>query len=199
MYPQELLPRKCLQHPVLNDESLFVRLLKNFPADCIDDTTSVFFPEIVDEILKPNGYVEVYSLSLFLYGTYLEDHFDIKVKNHVFFDYWDGEEELTEIDFEIVQTPAIFIKSNCLHGQGIYYKDNFYQVKVEHKPTRCNYWHFECATYGNEQENKIPRKKGAMRENIATKIKEDLLYFAVDAAKEKSFKFFKDKGLMTLS
>lgn len=77
MYPQELLPRKNLSVPATNSSSIFVRTLREFPYDCIDDNE--FLPEITDAILAPNGDLEVFSLSLYIYGIYRESHFELFV------------------------------------------------------------------------------------------------------------------------
>lgn len=60
MYPQELLPRKTNSSPAVDDSSMFVRTLCEFPYDCIEDKE--FLPEISDVILAPNGDLEVYSV-----------------------------------------------------------------------------------------------------------------------------------------
>lgn len=162
MYPQELLPRKSYESPITDASSLFVRTLKEFPSDCLDGHE--FLPEIVDEILKPNGDIEIYSLSLFLYGTYNEKHFDIVVTDKEYFSYWDGEEELNDIPFERKEQFGIFLKADVLKNKTIVFENNKQQIDrytlhYEHKPTRSNYWHFELFVTKNEDDLHVPRKK----------------------------------------
>ena len=189
-YPRELLPRKNISAPELKSNSLFVRTLREFPKDCIDGED--FLPEITDELLKPNGRIEVYSLSLFLYGIFSEKHFGISVTDNNYFEYWDGEEELVDIPFELKDFFALFLKISFLNGTSVEYEGDTYYLHYEHKPTRANFWHYELFVTKNGEPNHVPRKKGATREHVADKIKEDILFFAVQAAKDKFFKLYEN-------
>lgn len=151
----------------------------------------------MDEILKPNGDIEIYSLSLFLYGTYNEKHFDIVVTDKEYFSYWDGKEELNDIPFERKEQFGIFLKADVLKNKTIVFENNKQQIDrytlhYEHKPTRSNYWHFELFVTKNEDDLHVPRKKGAVREAVAEKIKEDILFFAACEAKTKFFDFYNE-------
>ena len=193
MYPQELLPRRNAPIPATDDLSMFVRTLKEFPYDCIDEDE--FLPEITDAILSPNGDLEIYSLSLYIYGTYNESHFNIVVTDKKYFSSWDGEEELTDISFEEQERFAIFLKTNALKDKSVLYKndkggDDVYYLHYEHKPTRSNFWHFELFVTKNDETMRVPRKSGATRKNVAEKIKEDILYFAAKDVKDKFFELY---------
>lgn len=193
MYPQELLPRKSNPSPSIDETSMFVRTLREFPYDCIEDEE--FLPEISDAILAPNGDLEVYSLSLYIYGVYNENHFDIVITDKDYFAYWDGSEELTDVPFEDQERFAIFLKTTSLKDKTVPYinekgETDFYHLHYEHKPTRSNFWHFELFVTKNEEEAHVPRKSGATRKNVAEKIKEDILYFAAKDVKEKFFALY---------
>ena len=195
MYPQELLPRKNLSVPATNSSSIFVRTLREFPYDCIDDNE--FLPEITDAILAPNGDLEVFSLSLYIYGIYRESHFEIVVTDKEYFQSWDGEEELTDVPFEEQERFAAFLKTETLRDKSIPYvnekgETDIYTLHYEHKPTRSNFWHFELFVTKNNETVHIPRKSGATRKAVAEKIKEDILYFATKEVKEKFFEVYKD-------
>lgn len=195
MYPQKLLPRKSNVSPVINEDSMFVRILREFPYDCIEDEE--FLPEISDAILAPNGDLEVYSLSLYIYGVYNENHFDIVVTDKDYFAYWDGNEELTDVPFELQERYAIFLKANSLKDKFIEFindkgEKDFYHLHYAHKPTRSNFWHFELFVTKNDEETHVPRKSGATRKSVAEKIKEDILYFAAKDVKDKFFEVFRD-------
>ena len=195
MYPQELLPRKNLSIPTTNSSSIFVRTLREFPYDCIDDNE--FLPEITDAILAPNGDLEVFSLSLYIYGIYRESHFEIVVTDKEYFQGWDGEEELTDVPFEEQERFAAFLKTETLRDKSIPYvnekgETDIYTLHYEHKPTRSNFWHFELFVTKNNETVHIPRKSGATRKAVAEKIKEDILYFATKEVKEKFFEVYKD-------
>ena len=195
MYPQELLPRKNLSVPATNSSSIFVRTLREFPYDCIDDNE--FLPEITDAILAPNGDLEVFSLSLYIYGIYRESHFEIVVTDKEYFQGWDGEEELTDVPFEEQERFAAFLKTETLRDKSIPYvnekgETDIYTLHYEHKPTRSNFWHFELFVTKNDETVHIPRKSGATRKAVAEKIKEDILYFATKEVKEKFFEVYKD-------
>lgn len=196
MYPQELLPRKNIPVPTTNKSSLFVRTLKAFPCDCIDEDE--FLPEITDAILAPNGDVEIYSLSLYIYGIYNEKHFNIVVTDKAYFSSWDGEEELTDIPYEEQKRFAIFLKTDTLKDKSISYKNDrgetdMYYLHYEHKPTRSNFWHFELFVTKNNETIHIPRKTGATRKIVAEKIKEDILYFAAKDVKDKFFELYNEQ------
>ena len=174
---------------------MFVRTLKEFPYDCIDDNE--FLPEITDAILAPNGDLEVFSLSLYIYGIYRESHFEIVVTDKEYFQGWDGEEELTDVPFEEQERFAAFLKTETLRDKSIPYvnekgEDDIYTLHYEHKPTRSNFWHFELFVTKNNETVHIPRKSGATRKAVAEKIKEDILYFATKEVKEKFFEVYKD-------
>lgn len=193
MYPQELLPRKNTPIPEANNFSMFVRTLKAFPYDCIDEDE--FLPEIADAILSPNGDLEIYSLSLYMYGVYNECHFNIVVTDKEYFSYWNGEEELTDVPYEEQERFAIFLKSNTIKDKSISYINNngekdIYYLHYEHKPTRCNFWHFELFVTKNDETVHVPRKSGATRKNVAEKIKADILYFAAKDVKDKFFELY---------
>lgn len=195
MYPQELLPRKNLSIPTTNSSSIFVRTLREFPYDCIDDNE--FLPEITDAILAPNGDLEVFSLSLYIYGIYRESHFEIVVTDKEYFQSWDGEEELADVPYEEQERFAAFLKTETLRDKSIPYvnekgETDIYTLHYEHKPTRSNFWHFELFVTKNDETVHIPRKSGATRKAVAEKIKEDILYFAAKEVKEKFFEVYKD-------
>lgn len=195
MYPQELLPRKNLSIPEINSSSMFVRTLREFPYDCIDDNE--FLPEITDAILAPNGDLEIFSLSLYIYGIYNEKHFNIVVTDKDYFQDWNGEEELAEVPFEEQERFAAFLKTDLLKDKSIPYvnehgETDVYTLHYEHKPTRSNFWHFELFVTKNDESFHIPRKSGSTRKVVAEKIKEDILYFAAKAVKEKFFEAYKD-------
>lgn len=193
MYPQELLPRKSKVSPVPDESSMFVRTLREFPYDCIEDKE--FLPEISDAILAPNGDLEVYSLSLYIYGVYNENHFDIVVTDKDYFAYWNGIEELSDVPFELQKRYAIFLKANSLKDKSVEFVNDkgeldFYRLHYEHKPTRSNFWHFELFVTKNDEENHVPRKSSATRKSVAEKIKEDILYFAAKDVKDKFFDLY---------
>lgn len=193
MYPQELLPRKSNRFPVIDEASMFVRTLKTFPSDCLDGDD--FLPEISDAILAPNGDVEIYVLSLYLYGVYNEQHFSIVVTDKNYFADWDGREELADVPFEVQERFAVFLKSDSLKDKTIHFRNDkgdtdTYHLHYEHKPTRSNFWHFELSVTKNEETERIPRKSGATRKKVAEKIKEDILYFAARDAKAKFFELY---------
>lgn len=195
MYPQELLPRKNLSVPATNSSTMFVRTLKEFPYDCIDNNE--FLPEITDAILAPNGDLEVFSLSLYIYGIYKESHFDIVVTDKEYFQGWDGEEELTDVPYEEQERFAAFLRTETLRDKSIPYVNekgevDIYTLHYEHKPTRSNFWHFELFVTKNNETVHIPRKSGATRKAVAEKIKEDILYFAAKEVKEKFFEVYKE-------
>ncbi len=193
MYPQELLPRKSNVSPGIDESSMFVRTLREFPYDCIEDEE--FLPEISDAIVAPNGDLEVYSLSLYIYGVYNETHFNIVVTDKDYFAYWDGNEELTDVPFEIQERCAVFLKSATLNDRQVEFlnekgEKDLYHVHCEHKPTRSNFWHFELFVTKNDEDAHIPRKSGSTRKAVAKKIKEDILFYAARDAKDKFFEIF---------
>lgn len=193
MYPQELLPRKSYTSPVTDETSMFIRTLREFPYDCIEDEE--FLPEISDAILAPNGDLEIYSLSLYIYGVYNEEHFNIVVTDKDYFADWDGIEELTDVPFELQDRFAIFLKTNSLKDKTVPYTNekgetDLYNLHYEHKPTRSNFWHFELFVTKNDEETHVPKKSGATRKFVAEKIKEDILYFAAKDVKEKFFELY---------
>ena len=193
MYPQELLPRKSNVSPVINEDSMFVRTLKSFPYDCLDEDN--FLPEITDEILVPKGEIEIYSLSLYIYGVYNENHFSIIVSDKDYTLDWDGLEELSDVPYEIQERFAVFLKSSSLEDKTIEFKNekgiiDYYHLHYEHKPTRANFWHFELYVTKNDETIHIPRKSGSTREKVAEKIKDDILFFAVKEVKDKFFSLY---------
>lgn len=193
MYPQELLPRKSNTPPEIKEKSMFVRTLKDFPFDCIEDGN--FLPEISDSILAPNGDLEIYSLSLYIYGIYNENHFNIVISDKNYFKEWDRNEELVDIPFERQERFAIFLKAASLKDKSVQYTNekgekDFYHLHCEHKPTRSNFWHFELYVTKNNDNTHIPRKSGSTRKLVAEKIKEDILFFAAKDAKEKFFELY---------
>jgi hypothetical protein len=169
---------------------MFVRTLREFPYDCIEDEE--FLPEISDAILAPNGDLEVYSLSLYIYGIYNENHFDIVVTDKDYFAYWDGNEELIDIPFELQERYAIFLKDKSVEFINDEGEIDLYHLHYDHKPTRSNFWHFELFVTKNDEKTHIPRKSGSIRKFVAEKIKEDILYFAAKDVKDKFFEVFKD-------
>ncbi len=129
--------------------------------------------------------------------VYNENHFDIVVTDKDYFVYWDGNEELTDVPFELQECYAIFLKTNSLKDKSVeFIKDkgeiDFYHLHYDHKPTRSNFWHFELFVTKNDEETHIPRKTGTTRKSVAEKIKEDILYFAAKDVKDKFFELFKD-------
>ena len=132
MYPQELLPRKSKVSPVLDESSMFVRTLREFPYECIEDEE--FLPEISDAILAPNGDLEVYSLSLYIYGVYNENHFDIVVTDKDYFAYWNGNEELSDVPFELQKRYAIFLKANSLKDKSVEFVNDKCEKDFYHLP-----------------------------------------------------------------
>lgn len=187
-YPIELLPRKSLSLPQLQKDSCFIRTVNQFPTDCIQGYD--FLPEIADEVLKPMGSMELYSLSVFLYGIFTEKHLNYSITDRQYFDYWDGSEELNDIPYEYQQRFAIFLNTHILNNAKIDYDGNTYILHYEHKPTRANFWHFELYVTSNDSPIHLPRKKGATRNKIANKIKEDVLYYSIRAAKDKFFSLY---------
>ena len=193
MYPQELLPRKSIKSPTVDIDSMFVRTLKIFPYDCLEGDN--FLPEITDEILVPKGEIEIYSLSLYIYGVYNENHFNIIVSDRDYNSDWDGQEELSDVPYELQERFAVFLKTSLLEDNTIEYTDekghkDLYHLHYEHKPTRANFWHFELFVTKNDEIEHIPRKSGATREKVAEKIKDDILFFAAKEAKEKFFSLY---------
>lgn len=143
---------------------MFVRTLKTFPSDCLDEDD--FLPEISDAILAPNGDVEIYALSLYLYGVYNEQHFSIVVTDKNYFADWDWSEEVTDVPFEVQERFAVFLKADSLKDKTIHFRNDkgdtdTYHLHYEHKPTRSNFWHFEFSVTKNEETERISKKIGS--------------------------------------
>ena len=136
-------------------------------------------------------------MSLFLYGEYNESHFDIIVKNKEYNVDWDKNEELDDIPFDRETRFGIFLETIALKDKNIVYNENgqndIYHLHYIHKPTRANYWHFELSVTKNDDCMPIPRKSGSIRNSVAEKIKEDILYFALDAAKARFFQLYQNQ------
>lgn len=179
MYPVELLPRRRLPVPAVDDRSRFIREISRNPDDFRDEDGQIC-PEIISEMLLPKVHIELFSLSVSLFGVFCKKHIGIRPTDKSLFDDWNGTEELAPetVDFCVKTSFPVYIHSGLLVKSLIL--DGFeYSVGFSHKPTRCNYWHYQLYVE-KKGDGVIPRKSGAMREKIAKKIAEDIVFNAID-------------------
>jgi hypothetical protein len=179
MYPEEILPRRKFTEPHINTDSLFIREIAVPAESFLEDGEYTF--EIIDEIVKPNGYSEIFSLSVFLKGVYTEKHVGIQPQDHSLFGYWDKVEELSGKEIAVIQNekyPA-YIRCTGLYDKTVADNSDIYHLFYKHRPTRCNFWHYEFYVLKNDENVPVPRKKGATRDRVAEKIAEDIVYFAL--------------------
>lgn len=142
MYPEAVLPRKKLSPPCINSDSVFIRMADPIALEELNEN-GVFNPGVVDILLRPNGPIEVYSLSLH-FDTGLDPKvFNYRVNDKSLFSAWNGEEELSpeRISFCMIDMIPFFLEGRELVGRTTI-DDISYSINVFHSPTRCNYWHW---------------------------------------------------------
>ncbi len=188
MYPQEIIPEPGmgkLSNESLKDK-LLIRILSQRLIDYIDD--GVFQLEIVSLILGSQSSTEVFELSTILLGSYLPKYCTLDVVDKKYYEYWDFIEKIYASNISYNENSnllPLYLNCNSIIGVSVSYK-TFDQknaevvVKIEHKPTRCNYWHFEVFVCDN-QNNKIPRTKHSnWAKVLAQKILEDVIYNSIN-------------------
>ncbi|MDA3940912.1 MAG: hypothetical protein PF693_16635 [Spirochaetia bacterium] len=123
---------------------------------------------------------EVFGLSTNLYAVYVCNHLNFNPLDKSFHDYWspgDSVLDATKIEYELIDDVfPIFFFIKDLHRQTIPYKktmpnkNNIQEfhgtTSIVHKPTKCNYWHFEFSIH-DVNDNIISKAGGTWQKNIA--------------------------------
>ncbi len=161
IYPCELLPK----------ENYTIIKTENLPDNCClirrslkdKDYTFDNMGEVrIDAICNTEDEHDMYGLSNNLLSIFKRHHINYRVltdehKNNAYWNEGDSTPAIVNIKFEYLQNnPPIFFKVNELHDKDFPYepplknKNNTNKTnkiigkcKVIHKPTKCNYWHFE--------------------------------------------------------
>jgi hypothetical protein len=135
-------------YPLLNGDDVkdcfFVRETENNIYEIHDNL------DIDDFIRKivpaESSSTDIFDFSVFLYGYYSEKHIGIR-KAGIFY--------------------PLFLRTNRLYEQSIFYEGNSFVLSFLHYPTNENYWHFQLYTTDNTG-RKIPRDTKKKREkNLA--------------------------------
>lgn len=203
IYPEKLLPKNTFKIITVEDIDKRVSLLRKsvLPKE-----------EAFDKIgdIRANAICEVkhvFGLSMNLYSIYDHSHIAIIINDKKLHDYWYPHESIPksdDIDFEINDsTFPIFLPLNKLHRKPFPYSKNNPKnglevlegfLLIDHKPTKCNFWHFELSVFDSNS-SKILRNKPAWREKIASfLLKSYLKEYVLDYTPEK---IFLDKQIYT--
>lgn len=185
-YPKELLPQsnyKFINTDELEDESSLIRKSKKNKKDSIDNIGDVR----LDAICEENKEREIFGLSFNLFGIYTIEHLRIIVENKDYHEYWKPKQEILSIN-EILfsldeEAYPIFFSIINIHNIEFPYEkaiNNKYTesllatCKIEHKPTKCNYWHFELSIYSSEK-NYIIYSSSAWKKRVSKYILKSIL------------------------
>ncbi len=180
-YPNKLLPKRIysiLDSNIFRSEGFY--LLRHTPSKkLIDENTDML---LNNAICLQSSHIIGYSLNLM--GRYTIKHSKIEI-NHDFKKVFNSDWEPCELSLQPKKGQYrydeskgfFFIDFNSIHNYpyskthpetAIKYK---YICKLEHKPTKCNFWHFELHWYDSDG-NKIKIEKGKIR-GIPKKIYSD--------------------------
>ena len=166
-YPKILLPRQT--YLMLDNEDVkdnaFVRETKIDVYQFL--SKSGYEPDdILPLVVAPQPSLrEVFELSVFLYGYFVERYIGIKVNDTTFYSDWNNELpelKIEDIGFTKGNAYPLFLAASKLNRQEIEYNGETHILSFSHKPTCVNYWHFELWVKDSTG-NRIPRDKSSTR------------------------------------
>jgi hypothetical protein len=162
-YPNELLPKHTYKLCMSTNEVINHFVSRQSLTDELYDSEDEL---LVDCLVQDNRIRDVFGLSCNLYSNYGIGHFTYKVIDKELNSSWTSKYDcaVRNDQFSIGEHKKIlFFAANKLHNKTAPYTKNI-QVdrgqKLEdfaatcnliHKPTKCNYWHFEVHFIDNEQ------------------------------------------------
>lgn len=207
-YPKELLPKsnyKLISTDELNNNFSLIRKSKKSKKDSIDNIGDVRLDAICEEERER----EVFGLSFNLFGIYKIEHIKITIENRGYHDYWNPEQEplsIDEISFSLDNEafPIFFLILN-LHNIDFPYEKTIKNkhtesltgtCRIEHKPTKCNFWHFELSIYSSEN-NYIKYNSSLWKKKISKYILKSIL--KIDASTKTPKTIILDKFVYTVN
>ncbi len=149
-YPQTLLPKKQFKK-IECDLSAYLLIRKTLTKDIINPSTETLRDEVIT----------LSEIHLIDFSTNLLGHFELDYLQYsivgndrkYYFSYWDFSSEvrtpIINIDFELSKQYGYFLLPvKVFHGLTFPFKkgdrkDYTATLLVTHKPTNCNFWHFE--------------------------------------------------------
>ena len=183
-YPAEIVSKPNKVCVELNEDALFIRAVNHITSEDVQDNELV--PKFVDKILEPNGNREVFSLSVYLDGEYKGEYVRFWPTNEYALQYWDFKEDVdvNKIEYLEKEKSPVYIQYAMVAGdfqittvtsQKTFSKT--YACRFMHRPTNCNFWHYELKVFENGNAMALKYKGNIETKNIAQKIAEDLLLF----------------------
>ena len=166
-YPTRLLPKinyTYMATECLPKESSLLRITQT------QDNADLLGKVKNDAMLDEKSYHQVFGLSVNIYGPFLLDDIKFQIISKDLNNYWNEADECLEYiqptDYTITESRgAIFLYLFSLHNKPFPYSKNINNEErdfigtciVIHKPTKCNFWHFEIKF--KEQDGKIIKSK----------------------------------------
>lgn len=183
-YPEELLPQeifKIIDTENLLPDKVLVRKSCKAEADSFTISGDLRVDAICDHPRRVPG------LSANLFAIFLADHLKYDPIDKSYHDYWNSGDEIPakeEIEFNIAEEVLpIFFLITDLHNQKFPYqkiepKNKIIEfegrIEIIHKPTMCNFWHFELTIYDSEG-NEITNASSGWRKKIASFLSKSFL------------------------
>lgn len=168
-YPAELLPRadfKLISSEDIPSKACFLRRSRfNTELDTFDELGEPYVSALVEDATELFGY------SINILGLFEPFHADFCPNENckqICREYWNESQELLraeEIEFTIEQKIPLYLRLDSIYNAGFPYDNRQGNGQQEgrffvfHKPTRCNFWHFEIHII--DRENISIRKSSA--------------------------------------
>ena len=165
-YPEPLLPKVAYKEEIVLDELTHVSpdfYLVRISALPIEDPADIR----IRELCHPTK--EFVGLSTNLLGVFGLVHLPFKPVGRPQVDYWvrtDGSIDPADIDYiEVAGRNPIFIRITQLHDTGFSATKQVakepviidFKARVQHKPTKPNYWHFEVKVFNTANQVELDR------------------------------------------
>jgi len=207
-YPEELLPQhnyKVIETKDLNPEHSILRKSLRSKTESLDNLGDVR----IDAIFEKEK--EVFGLSINLFGIFTCEYLKIIVINTKFHEDWNPGDKIPiidEIEFTIDENAfPLFFKIKDLHNKSIPYKKNLPKIKgiknfegfccIDHKPTKCNFWHFELSVYDSDlKQTYINASKKTWQKEIAHFLSKSILKMHVSIDVPEKIKISKSCYIM---
>lgn len=193
-YPETLLPQQGYKQVVIDQlagDYILVRQSSLPSEKLIDDNGGLYAESLLPEPFESN-LKQLYGWSCFLLGIFQKEHIHIKVKNGDRTKNWNYVDSCAipnDNEIEMNTLPPLFLLVKDVHNKDFPYpnpqqqnsKDTKKTTKligkcaVEHKPSNCNFWHFQFK-FNNQENDHIKNgdsgwKKDAARSFITMTLK----------------------------
>ncbi|GHV48646.1 hypothetical protein AGMMS49546_39300 [Spirochaetia bacterium] len=179
-YPDILLSRSAYP-PIGAKEVVDYFFIRKTDKDLYQKLKEGFELEELVNLIIPEGTTErdIFELSVFLYGYFDVKHLDFRVSEKPYKDYYThGMEAYSASDIVFSMEPAfpVFLFAEKLYERSLEVKalNEFITHSFEHKPTRCNYWHFQLFAE-DDQQKRIPREEANKGKRKRNKIRAQFL------------------------